>query len=279
MHAHFATAAASLTYLVHLMDGTSYSVTAHAKDVYHRGIQPERLRRKLEAARFVTTVSEANRRYLADRLRLDGAVRTIPNSVDLRRFDRRARAPDAGLVVCVARLVEKKGHRDLIEACGLLAGRGIDLRLELIGDGPLRHALERAARRAGAPVRFHGALPHERTIEVYRRAAVFCLPCVVASSGDRDGLPTSVLEAMALGAPVVTTDIPGLDEAVVDGVTGLIVPQRDPPRLADALGRLLTDPRFADRLGRAGRRRVERRFSLARSVSELQSLFPGGRAA
>jgi glycosyltransferase involved in cell wall biosynthesis len=134
--------------------------------------------------------------------------------------------------------------------------------------------LEEAAARAGTPVSFHGALPHEQVLELYRRAAVFCLPCVVASTGDRDGLPTSVLEAMALGVPVVTTAVNGLGELVVHEQTGLVVPERDPLALADALRRLLDDERLADRLATEGRQLVERSYSLERSVSSLRLLFP-----
>jgi glycosyltransferase involved in cell wall biosynthesis len=103
---------------------------------------------------------------------------------------------------------------------------------------------------------------------------VYCLPCVVAASGDRDGLPTSVLEAMALGLPVVTTSLNGLAEAVVHGRTGIVVPGRDPEALADALERVLHDPELRARLAREARRHVEEHFSLERSVNLLRSLFP-----
>jgi len=273
-HAHFATAAATLAYLARRMGGPSYSVTTHAKDIYHRDVRWERLRERLGGARFVATVSEGNRRHLGSLLDLDGRLQLVPNSVDLRRLRPRERRPEPRLVLAVARLVEKKGLADLVEAAACLRRLGRPIRLELVGEGPLRRDLERAARRTGADVVFHGALPQERVFELYARAAVFCLPCVVAESGDRDGLPTSVLEAMALGLPVVTTAVNGLAEAVLHERTGLVVPERDPRVLAAALDRLLADPDLAAKLAAAAREHVEQRFSLERSAARLRALFP-----
>jgi colanic acid/amylovoran biosynthesis glycosyltransferase len=279
-HAHFATAAARIANLAWRMGGPTYSVTAHAKDIYHREVKPDHLRDKLGHATFVATVSEANRRYLdslvADRTRLH----VVPNAVDLRRLGEVGeRRREEGLVLSVARLVEKKGLPDLVEACALLRARGLEPRLEIAGDGPLRSELERGAREAGLEATFHGALPHEQVIGLYRRAAVFCLPCVVASTGDRDGLPTSLLEAMALGVPVVTTGVSGLSEAVVPGVTGLVVPEHDPEAIADALARLLRDPDLGARLAAAARERVEEQFDLRVSVARLRALLEESCAA
>ena len=97
---------------------------------------------------------------------------------------------------------------------------------------------------------------------------------MVAADGDRDGLPTSVLEAMAIGVPVVTTAVNGLAEAVVDGCTGLLVPQHDPPALAAAIVRVMGDPELAARLAAGARAHVEAGFSLERSAKLLRSLFP-----
>jgi colanic acid/amylovoran biosynthesis glycosyltransferase len=274
VHAHFATAAAHLANLAHLMDGPPYSVTAHAKDIYHRRARPRRLRQKLGDAAFVATVSEANRVHLAAALGVRGRVEVVPNAVDLRRLgspNGELRRP--GLILAVARLVEKKGLEDLVEACGLLARQGTAARLEIVGDGPLRARLERAAARVGADVVFHGPLPQERVLPLYRRAAVVCLPCVVVSTGDRDGLPTSLLEAMALGAPVVSTSVGGIAELVLHERTGLLVPEHDPHALADALERLLADDVLAITLAAHARAHVEKHFALERSVVRLRSLF------
>jgi colanic acid/amylovoran biosynthesis glycosyltransferase len=274
VHAHFATAAARLAHLARLMDGPTYSVTAHAKDIYLAG-EERKLREKLGDATFVATVSEFNATYLS---RLLDARRpsVVHNAVDLRRLGRPAaadgREPD--VVLSVARLVEKKGIADLVAACGILVRRGVPLRLEVVGDGPLRDELTRAADGEGVVADLRGALPNEEVLERYRRATVFCLPCVVAQSGDRDGLPTSVLEAMALGLPVVTTAVNGLTEAVVDERTGLVVPEHDPFALADALERLLGDRVLRARLARAAREHVEEHFALDRNVVLLRSLFP-----
>jgi colanic acid/amylovoran biosynthesis glycosyltransferase len=275
VHAHFATSAARLANLAWRMDGPSYSVTAHAKDIYHAGIRRDRLREKLSHATFVATVSKANSAYLSSLLPGSRPPHVVSNSVDLRRLG----APETNgreqdVVLTVARLIEKKGLSDLVSACGILGQRGVPLRLDVVGDGPLRPQLEAAAAANGVRAVFHGALPNEQVLGLYRRATVYCLPCVVAASGDRDGLPTSVLEAMALGLPVVATSLNGLAEAVVHERTGVVVPGHDPEALADALERLLGDPELRGELARAARRHVEERFALERSVELLRSLFP-----
>jgi glycosyltransferase involved in cell wall biosynthesis len=278
VHAHFATAAARLANLAWRMDGPAYSVTAHAKDIYHEEVQAEHLSDKLCNATFVATVTEANRAYLASVLNAAAPLEVIPNAVDLRRLRQGAPVARRGdTVLAVGRLIEKKGLEDLVEACGILRARGVPARLEIVGDGPLRVELDGAARRLGVSARFFGSLAHEDVLPLYRSSRAFCLPCVVASTGDRDGLPTSVLEAMALGAPVVTTAMTGLTEAVTDEDTGLVVAQRDPEALAKALERLLTDDELCARLAKRAHNRVASCYSLERSVAKLRSMWPEAR--
>ncbi len=278
-HAHFATAAARLANLTWKMGGPGYSVTAHAKDIWHSEVRLDHLVDKLAPALFVATVSEANLTYLRGVLGDDAPLHLVPNSVDLRRLGPTRHAwSERPTVLTVARLVPKKGIEDLIEACRLLTIEGLAVRLEVIGDGPLRSGLETAARAGGVDAVFRGSQPQERVLEAYGVASVFALPCVVAATGDRDGLPTSVLEAMALGVPVVTTGVNGLVDAVVHDSTGLVVPEHDPKALARAIGKLLADPALAARLAAEARRRVETRFSLEVSVGRLRSLFPEAQA-
>ena len=276
VHAHFASTAARLAGWVRRMGGPPYSVTAHAKDIYHHDVRPARLADTLAGARFVATVSEANVRHLRVLLGGRSRVALVPNAVDVGRVPTPAeRRPEPGLVSTVARLVEKKGLDDLVRACGVLHRRGVALRLEVVGDGPLRPALHDLARTEGVDARFCGALDHDDVLARYRRAAVFALPCVVAADGDRDGLPTAVLEAMAAGVPVVTTAVNGLAEAVIHGRTGLTVPERDPEALAGALALVLGDTDAAAAMGRRGRQRVLERFSQAASTARLRDLFAG----
>jgi glycosyltransferase involved in cell wall biosynthesis len=274
-HAHFAHSPARLVSLAQRMGGPGYSVTAHAWDIYAREAREGDLRARLGLARFVATPTEENRIHLKSVLGTDERLHVIHNAVDLSRWRlAEERRPEPGLILAVARLVEKKGLHDLVAACGVLARRQVTVRLRVVGTGPLRHALEASAAREGIVAEFPDALPQEQLLDEYRRAALFCLPCVVAANGDRDALPVAVLEAMASGVPVVTTELNGIAEAVIHERTGLLVPQGDPPALADAIERLLASPELAASLAREARRHVERSFSLERNAALLRSLFP-----
>ena len=118
-----------------------------------------------------------------------------------------------------------------------------------------------------------GPMPREALLDLYARASVVVVPCVVADDGNRDGLPTVLIEAMALGVPVISTAVTGIPELVEDGLTGRIVPERDPETLARAIQAVLDDPDRARALAKAARARIEADFDLRVNVAQLRTLF------
>jgi colanic acid/amylovoran biosynthesis glycosyltransferase len=281
LHAHFATASTTVSRLAARFARIPYTMTAHAKDIFHESVRPEDLRRKLRDAAATVTISDHNVEYLHDSYgpAAEG-VRRIYNGLELERFpyeDPRGRVPE---IVAVGRLVEKKGFADLIEACSLLRDRGVEVRCRIMGIGELEPELRAAVERLdlGNRVELLGPRPQGELIEVVGSAAVFAAPCVVGGDGNRDGLPTVLLEAMALGTPCVSTDVTGIPEVLRDGETGLMVPQRDPAALADAIERLLADPEL--RVGLAGRARrlVEAEFDVHRNAALLRETFEAAHA-
>lgn len=277
LHAHFATSAMEVAWAANRSSGIPFSFTAHAKDIYHESVDTEWLGRAIAASAFTVTVSDANRHYLAG---LAGAARgricRIYNGVDLDRLtfaESRERLPHA--VLGVGRLVEKKGFADLIDATALLAADGSPATLTLVGAGELEGELRERTIRRGVDgrVSFTGPLPQEAVSALMRSHTVFALPCLVAADGNRDALPTVILEAMASGLPVVSTDVNGVPEMIADGVSGRSVPQRSPSCLAGALDTLLSNPALRSSFACRARQTVEARFRLDASVAELASRF------
>ncbi|MDH4147211.1 MAG: glycosyltransferase [Acidimicrobiia bacterium] len=170
--------------------------------------------------------------------------------------------PDRALeLLAVGRFVAKKGFDVLLEAVARLDG---DVKLRLVGDGPLRDDLTARARALGLDDRvdFVGRRTHAQLPAMYRSADVVVVPSVVDAAGDRDGLPNVVLEAMACGCAIVASDVAAIATAVTDGRTGLLVAPGQPDELAAALAHLGADPASRHRLGTAARERVEQDFEL-----------------
>jgi glycosyltransferase involved in cell wall biosynthesis len=275
LHAHFASGPTSVALHASRLTGIPFSFTAHAKDIFLGTVRPEDLERKLGAARFAVTVSDFNVRYLTPLANGTPIVR-VYNGLDLARFAPRHTDPEQPpLILAVGRLIEKKGFDDLIRACATLARSGVDFRCEIVGKGPLEAELRLLSTSLGVAdlVRLVGPVPREQLIQLLPRAAVFAAPCVVGADGNRDGLPTVLIEAMAIGVPVVATPVTGIPELIEDGATGLLAPERDPRSLAHSIDRLLANEPLARQLAAVARRRVEENFDVRRNVALLRQLF------
>jgi colanic acid/amylovoran biosynthesis glycosyltransferase len=272
IHAHFADRAALIALVAGRLLDLPYSVTAHANDIY---VRPVLLPEKMTEAKFVATCTRYNERHLRE-IAPRAVVRCVHHGLDLNGYEPPVARHDATpLLLSVAQLKEKKGLTYLLDACHMLADRGTHLDVEIVGDGPLRAALEAQVHDLdlAGQVRFLGSLPHDEVVARYAEATLFVLPSVTATDGDRDGIPNVILEAMAMGLPVVSTRHSGIPEAVVDGETGLLVPPGDAGALAGALASLILDPDRCLRMGVAGRRRVADQFDLEANVGSLLEEF------
>ncbi len=279
LHAHFATSATAVARMASELSCVPFTFTAHAKDIFHDDVDPLDLERKMSAAAAVVTVSEFNLAYLTGRL--PGAasrVRRVYNGLDLSGFV--YAPPDARepLVVGVGRLVEKKGFSDLVDACGLLARGGRRFRCQIVGSGELRADLDAhiARQNLSSVVELVGPKPQREVIDLVRQASALAAPCIVGADGNRDGLPTVLLEAMAVGTPCVSTDVTGIPEVLRDGDTGLLVPQHDAAALARAIARLLDDAVLRTQLAARARTLIETDFDTDRNAARLRSLMGVG---
>ncbi|MGO1899078.1 MAG: glycosyltransferase [Brevibacterium yomogidense] len=282
LHGHFGSLAGQTAELAALLAGVTFSVTTHAKDLFHDSVDPDRLRLLLRRAHHTVTISSYNLAHLA-RLAPESAdrVHLVYNGLELDRFPYRApRRVDREAplqIVGVGRLVEKKGFADLITAARRLRDAGIPVQVRIAGDGDQREALASLIAEAelGDVVTLLGAMTQVEVVDLLRDADVFASPCVVGADGNADGLPTVLLEAMAIGVPCVASTVTGIPEAVRDEDTGLLHAPGDLDGLVRALTRL-ADPAF-DRAGMARRARalIEARFDSARQARTLMSLEDG----
>jgi colanic acid/amylovoran biosynthesis glycosyltransferase len=184
-------------------------------------------------------------------------------------FPETSRAP--GFVLAVGRLVEKKAPLLTIEAFAHAAARFPQAHLHMVGDGPLMAACTAriAALGLGRRITMHGAAPHAEVRAMLGEASIFLQHSVTARSGDTEGLPVSVLEAMAAGVPVVATQHAGIPEAIVDGECGFLVPECDVAGMAERVQLLLEAPELGVQLGRAARARCAAHFTAAKSTPRL----------
>lgn len=279
LHAHFASRTATVARLGSQLTGIPYSFTAHAFDIYKKTIDQRVLADKVRDAAFVITVSDVARSYLAKVApAAAGRIERVYNGIDMDRFAPASKQPDHPFtILSVARLQEKKGLGDLVDACSILRDRGSDFRCRIVGQGRLRQALKERVAALGLErqVQLLGVLTQDRIVQQYAEADLFVLPCVVGEDGNQDGLPVSIIEALASGLPVVTTAVAGIPEAVDDWVNGRIVPQRAPKALAEAIFGLIEDRDALARLAEAARPSVAAKFDKRQTGARLRELFCG----
>jgi glycosyltransferase involved in cell wall biosynthesis len=277
-HGAWATAPATAAAILSYLTGRPFSFGAHAYDVYRHNGDPF-LKPKLLAAHFVHTTTEQNIRHFQSLL---GDRATQVNIVLSRRgldflpepFHRPSNRGPIHLL-SVARLVEKKGHLFQIGAARLLKNRGLSFHLKIVGDGPLRAALQHEIDEAGlrSEITLVGAQNIAQIREAYREADIFWHTGIVDAEGDRDGLPNVIPEAFAFGLPVISCAEPGATEAVHHEKTGLVVTEITAENLAQAVKRLAHDPILRQTLGQNGRAWVEENFLAVKNSKILAQAF------
>jgi glycosyltransferase involved in cell wall biosynthesis len=263
IHAQWAGTTASIGWVASQVTGIAFSFTAHRWDIPHNNA----LALKAEAASLIRAIDEPGAAELSRLVRPnDRKIQVIHMGVTLPEIRCLALPSLKELrVVVVANLVEKKGHQYLIRAARLLVDRDMKLKIDFVGDGPLRDDLQRQVMSMQLDdfVQFVGVLSHDEILRRLLRGHwdVMALPSIVTGSGEKEGIPVSLMEAMACGVPVISTDTGGIPELLGEGA-GVLVRERDPVGLAQELELLFRDPERRRRLAVAGARRVSEQFSV-----------------
>jgi len=276
-YVHFIHTPASVGYYSSIMSGRSWSISAHAKDIWTLG--ERELRQKLASADWAVTCTAANHRYLSRLADREDKVGLIYHGLDFSRFEpnpeppsqRDGRDPAQPVrLLSVGRAVDKKGYDDLLRA---LAGLPAHLhwRFTHIGGGELLERLRSQAAELGIEQRVEwlGGLSQAEVLRCYREADLFVLPSRVSGDGDRDGLPNVLMEAQSQGLACLSTRVSGIPELIAHGETGWLVAQRSVAELDQALQTLIGDPELRARLGGAGCRHVRQAFSMEAGIDAL----------
>ncbi len=269
IHAHFATQPTELARMLSAVLGIPYTLTAHCYDIYRRA--PADFGERCRHASAVVTVSDANARYMVDTL---GAptdnLAVIPCGVDTDWFKPRStRHAKAPLLVCASRLQAHKNIPLLLQACAMLRDRGRIFRCVVLGDGDERARLESLRDSLGLRdlVHFRGLTSQEEVRCWWREARVGLLPSLA------EGMPVSLMEALSCAVPVVATAVGGIPEMIDSGGNGYVVPVNDPRAMADAVSKILDDPRRSVDMGKAARETALSRFSLGQQVDRLIEIW------
>jgi colanic acid/amylovoran biosynthesis glycosyltransferase len=280
IHAHMGNVAADAALLAaHIGTATapeqpwSWSFTLHGPDELF-DVSHFRLAQKVRHAQFVVCISDYTRSQLMALSDPDlwHKLHVIHVGIPIEQFTRSGEpntAPGVPTVLFIGRHVPQKGHATLLEAVALLRRRDRTINVVLAGEGPMRPTLERLAERLGlgSQVSFPGAVGQEEIRAMYAAASIFCLPSFA------EGVPTVLMEAMAMELPVIGTRITGVPELVDDGRTGLLVTPGRPDLLGDAIERLLTDAQLCREMAANARDKVVREFNAQASAEQLYSLF------
>jgi glycosyltransferase involved in cell wall biosynthesis len=277
IHSHFAAEPTNAALKLSRVFNIPYVFTAHAYDLF---INPDatNLRERCDLATRIITVSDYNKKYLLKMLGDDlaGKMEIIRYGIKTDRFKYVARhTKDRLRILLIGRFVEKKGIPFAIEGFAEFAKQHDNAELRIIGDGALRDEIVNLISKHNLTekVILLGDQPQSAVIKEMDKADIYLLPSVTAANGDSEGVPVSLMEAMATGLPVVSTYHTGIPELVADGESGFLVPEKDAHAIADRLKRLAKDGKLRTDMGRRGRKMIEEVYSYPEEINKLEGLF------
>jgi len=275
IHAHFASMGI-VSRKVSKMLGIPYTLTAHAFDIYMNPDE-DNLRVVLENALCIVTISEYNKNHLQGKIGIMNRIDVIRCGIDIDRFSPlgRSMVNDGMELLTVTRLVEKKGLEYLIRAIPIVIKEIPDCNLTIVGSGPLNDQLHQLVHdlKLERYIQFKGDQSDFELMHYYENAEMFILPCIIAENGDRDGIPVAIMEAMAMELPVISTMVSGIPELVEDGISGILVSQKDEKAIADAIIRLHKDRNLRLEMGKKGRQIIEYKYNIVLESEKLIKIF------
>lgn len=276
LHIHFAHVPTDIGMYAAGMAGINFSLTAHANDIFERGWL---LKQKAERSAFFATISEFNRQYLLGLGLPEDKLKIIRCGVSRDWRQAAQEGTDKPFTIgVVARFVEKKGLDILLLAAAQLKKQGRKFRLHIVGNGPLKASLEQLARDLqmdNEDLQFCGALAHDEVAQFLTTLDAFVLPCRKDSNGDMDGIPVVLMEAMLAEVSVVSTNISGIPELIIDGKTGLLPEAEDVEGIVHAIDLLMTEPGLVEQMKLNAARHVCEEFSLETNADRLRKLYLG----
>lgn len=274
IHAHWATIPTTSAIIISRVLDIPFSFTAHAWDIF---LPNPMLKEKVRRAEFVATCTGYNKRYLDSLLeqRENDKIFLNYHGIDFDTLPECKKEIDDTMIFSIGRLCEQKGFPSLLKACAILRNRGYTFKCVIVGEGPDRNALTRQIEhlQLAEHVILSGMQPQSYIFDMFNKARMFVLPCVISKNGDRDGIPNVMIEALAMRTPVISTTVSGVPEIIIDHVTGLTVEPRNSVQLADAMIEMLNDPEEAQTFTENGRKLVEEKFDIKKNIRELVSIF------
>ena len=273
VHTHFASLGTFPARYVASYYDVPFIVTAHAADLYHDP-NKEQLEHIVSKADQVVTISEYNKNYIESEITDTTPINVVHAGIRPEKFE--PSSSTAGTrILTVSRFVEKKGLPYAIEAVSNVVDQFPDLEYHIVGSGEMEDGIRERIDEYDLDdtVKLLGNVSDERLIAEFDEASFFLLPCIVAESGDRDGIPVALMESMAMETPPISTDVSGIPELIDHQQNGMVVEPKNIDELAEAVSTILTDPEKQRQFGEAGREKVKQEFNVEHEAAKLESVF------
>jgi len=274
IHAHWATFPTLTAVIINKLTIIPFSFTAHANDIF---TDLQNIKTYSNNAKKVITISNYNKKYMIDRFGINkDKIEVIHCGVNLYKFKPiKSNKCNKLNILSIARLTEKKGIKYLIEACKILEGKRINFECVILGEGPRKKNLQKLINiyKLNKNVKLIGHATQEEILKEFKKCNIFILPCIEARNGDRDGIPVSLMEAMALGVPAISTHISGIPELIKNEFNGILIPPKNSKTLSEAIIKLKNDLYLFKKISKNSPIIIKKHFNIKKNIKKLIKIF------